>query len=207
MELSCDDSRAIILKEEKYVYSIFVLSKTIIKSAKTGTETKNIRVLRNIFRDVSTLANTPGGLYLLSTTKDAGSLKRMAGFAETFGANSATLYRLGGDLLVNTAQQAGEMGKDTIQLAATFGQEGVLILDKVGAIAFVKYTSRASKIVNKGDIINLIAGLLFLIPNWILCILVISGVAIWVPWRRPRSLGQQLRANLCTEKIRYRCFL
>ena len=175
------------------------LGKTIIKSAKTGTETNNIRILRNIFGDVSTLAKTPGGLYLLSTTRDAGSLQRMAGFAEAFGANSATLYRLGGDLLVNTAQQIGKTGKNTIQLAATFGQEGLCILDKVGAINFIKYTSRASKMVYKGDIVNLMAGWLFWIPNWILCILVTFGVAVWLPWRRLRWLRQQWGVKLRTE--------
>ena len=159
------------------------LGKTIVKSAKTVKETKSLKSLYGIFGDVNTLAKTRGGFNLLSKAKDAASLKRMAFFAETFGSNSTTLYRIGGDLIVNIAQQAGKLGKDTIQLAATFGKGGLRALDKFGAITFAKYSARASKIAYKGDIFYLLAKLLLMVPTWVLY-LIIAANFIMVPLRR-----------------------
>lgn len=158
------------------------LGKTIIKAGKTARETKSLGAVTDLLGDVNMLAKTRGGFTLLSRTRDAVSLKRMATFAEIFSFNSATLYRIGGDLVVNTAQHAGTLGKDTIQLAATFGRGGLRVLDKVGAIKFVKYSARASKMAIKGDIFHLIARLLLRVPNWVLYALVALGAAVWLPF-------------------------
>lgn len=158
------------------------LGKTIIKAGKTARETKSLGPVTDLLGDVNMLAKTRGGFMLLSRTRDTVSLKRMATFAEIFSFNSATLYRIGGDLVVNTAQHAGTLGKDTIQLAATFGRSGLRVLDKVGAIKFVKYSARASKMAIKGDIFHLVARLLLGVPNWMLYALVALGAAVWLPF-------------------------
>ena len=116
-------------------------------------------------------------------------------FAESFGSNSATLYRIGGNLVVNIVQDAGKIGKDTIQLAATFGQGGLRILDKVGAIKFVKYSARASKMAYKGDIFHLLARALLMVPTWVLYIIVMLGGVIWIPWRGLFRLSKRLRRS------------
>lgn len=159
------------------------LGETIVKSAKMAKETKSLAALTGVLGDVSTLAKIRGGFNLLSKTKDAASLKRMAFFAETFGLNSAALYRIGGDLVVSSAQQAEKIGKDIIQLAATFGQSGLRALDKVGVIKYVKFSTRASKMAYKGDIFHLLARLLLMVPAWILYMIVALSAVTWLPWR------------------------
>jgi hypothetical protein len=172
------------------------LGKTLIKEAKVVKETRQLDSVAELFGDTYTLAKTPGGLTLLSKTQDAASLKRMAGFAETFGRHSATLYHIGGETVLKTARRAGELGQDTIKLAATYGQQGLHLLDQVGAIKFVKYSARASKIAYKGDLIHLIARLLMQIPTWLLSALAGLGIAVWIPWRwlwnriAPSSMAQ-----------------
>ncbi len=158
------------------------LGTTLLKSAKTVKETRSLDTA--LFGDVYTLAKTRGGMTLLGQTQDAASLKRMAVFAETFGEHSATLYRIGGDAALNTARRAGELGQDTIKLAATFGQQGLRTLDRVGAVNFDEYSSHASKIVYKGDLTRLIARWLMQLPTWALYALAGLGGAVWLPWRR-----------------------
>lgn len=171
------------------------LGKAIVDSVKIINKTKSLDTLSDILGNVNTLSKTRGGLNLLSKANDAASLKRMAIFAESFGPNSATLYRIGEDLVVNIAQEAGKIGKDTIQLAATFGQSGLRILDKVGAIKFVKYSARASKMAYKGDIFNLLARALLMVPTWALYMIVILGGVIWMPWRGLFRLSKRLRKS------------
>ncbi len=93
--------------------------------------------------------------------------RRMARVADTFCDEKATLYRIGGNSFLGVAQRTGELGVDTVKLAGTFGQTGLRALDKVGALRFVKYTARTGKMAYKGDIIQLLAGLLVLIPQWV----------------------------------------
>ena len=159
------------------------LSDIIIKSAKTTQETKSLSGLVYILGDVNTLSKTRGGLNLLSKTKDAASLKRMANFTETFGSNSATLYSIGGDLIFNTVQQVGKSEKNTIKLAATYGKGGLRTLENFGAIKFVKYSTRASKMAYKGDILHLLARLLLMFPTWVFYMGIALGAFIWLPWR------------------------
>jgi len=171
------------------------LSETIVESAKIIKETKKLGALSSILSDVRTLAKTRGGCELLSKTKDATSLKRMATFAETFGSNSATLYRIGGDLAVDIAQESRKTGKDIIELAATFGQDGLRTLDKVGAINFVKYSTRASKMAYKGELLHLLARLLMIVPTWILYVIVAFGGVIWLPWHGLYCIMNRLRGG------------
>jgi hypothetical protein len=135
------------------------------------------------------LAKTRGGFYLLSHTTDASSLRRMATFTETFGNQSATLYRIGGDQALKVGQRAGDLGAATIKEAATFGQGGLRVLDKFGTFSFIKFSARAGKITYKGDALHLLARLLMGIPNWLLALLVGLGAAVWIPWRWMISLA------------------
>ena len=103
--------------------------------------------------------------------------------ADTFGDQTLALHRIGGDLFLSTAQKAGELGADTIKVAATYGQNGLRVLDRIGAVKFVKYTARGGKMLYKGDIIHLLARLLALIPNFVLYLMVVAGALVWLPWR------------------------
>jgi hypothetical protein len=172
------------------------LSKTIIKTAKSIKQTKSLGNLTSIFGDVSALAKTSGGFYLMSKAKDAASLSRMANFAKTFGPQSSTMYHIGGGLAVKVAQQAGTIGIGTIKYAATFGQTGLRILDKVGVLKFTKFASRSLKMGYKGDVCKLLAMLLLMLPIWSLYLITLFGVIIWVPWHAVSRLGNRSSSNV-----------
>ncbi len=159
------------------------LGKAIIKGAKTVKQTKKLDAVTDLFNDVYRLAKTRGGLNLLSKTTDAASLRRMAKLADTFGDQSATLYRIGGNSFMRTAQRAGDLGVDSIKVAATYGKGGLQVLDKVGALKFAKFTARGSKMAYKGDVIHLLARLFLKVPDWVLSLLIALGAFVWAPWR------------------------
>ncbi|MFD2111131.1 hypothetical protein [Thiorhodococcus fuscus] len=160
------------------------LGKRLVEEAQTVKKTRSLDSVKGLFGDVYTLARTRGGLTLLSHTRDAASLTRMARFAEAFGQHSATLYRIGGETIVTTAERAGALGRNAVKLGATFGLGGLRTLDRIGAVTFVKYSARATKIGYKGDLIRLIAHWLTRIPTWALYGLAGLGIGVWVPWRR-----------------------
>ncbi|UHD17524.1 hypothetical protein [Thiocapsa bogorovii] len=159
------------------------LGKALIKGAKTVKQTKKLDAVTDLFGDVYRLAKTRGGLTLLSKTTDAASLRRMAKLADIFGDQTATLYRIGGTSFVRTAQRAGDLGVDSIKVAATYGKGGLQVLDKVGALKFAKFTARGSKMVYKGNVIQVFARLFVNVPDWVLYLLVALGAFVWVPWR------------------------
>jgi hypothetical protein len=159
------------------------LGKALVQGARKVKQTRKLDAVTDLLGDASRLAKTRGGMNLLSKTSDAASLRRMAKVAETFGDRSATLYRIGGDSFLTTARRAEDLGADTIRLAATYGRDGLRALDKVGATTFVKFSARGSKMLYKGDAIQLLARLLLLIPHWLLYLLVALGALVWLPWR------------------------
>ncbi len=147
-----------------------------------------------LFGDVFSLAKIKGGVTLLDKTTDAASLRKMARAADLYGDQTTTLYRLGGGTFLTLAQKTGELGADTIKLAATYGQNGLKLLDKIGAIKFVKYTARGSKMIYKGDIINLMARLLSLIPEFILYLLMAAATVVWLPLGKIGGFVMRLRS-------------
>lgn len=166
------------------------LGKAVLDGTATVKRTGQLDAVSDLFGNVYTLTKTRGGFDLLSHTTDASSLRRMATFTETFGNHSATLYRIGGDQALKVAQRTGDLGAATIKQAATFGQGGLRVLDKLGAFGFMKFSARAGKIAYKGNAVQLLARLLMDIPNWLLYLLVGLGAAVWIPGRWITSLGK-----------------
>ena len=171
------------------------LGKAIVQSAKTVKQSKRLDAVTGLFNDVYRLGKTRGGLTLLSKTTDAASLRRMAMLAERFGDQTATLYRIGGDSFVKVAQGAGAVGVETVKVAATYGRSGLVVLDKVGPMTFIKFTARGGKMIDKGDVIALIARLLLKVPPALLYLLVALGALVWVPWRGLARLGRAMRVG------------
>ena len=120
---------------------------------------------------------------MLANTRNADELGRVARFADTFGSQSTALYRIGGNSAVMVSQHAEALGKDTIRLAATFGQRGLSVLDKTGTLTFTKFISRGGKMVYKGDLLTLIAKLLLALPTWLLYGIIAFATWLWVPRR------------------------
>lgn len=172
------------------------LNKTIVQSAKAAKQSKSLGALTDVLGDVNTLAKTRGGFKLMSQSKNAAELRRMAKFADTFGAQSATMYRVGGKVVVEVAQRANKLGKETIKLATTFGQGGLNLLDNVGVLKFTKVVSRVTKMSYKGEIFHLLAKLLLKLPTWILYLFIVLGAVIWVPWRMLSAFSRRLYHTL-----------
>jgi hypothetical protein len=160
------------------------LGKSLVGAARAVASTKSFAALSETFIDVNKLARTRGGFHLLSESTDAVSLRRMARFAEQFGEDTATLYRLGGEVAVKAAQHTGELGKDAIKLAATYGQDGLRMLDRYGALTFAKVASRGGKALYKGNIFRLAVQLLLGMPRSVLVGLLALGAGVWMPWKR-----------------------
>ncbi|XGA80833.1 hypothetical protein OR573_04030 [Halomonas sp. CH40] len=107
-----------------------------MRAARQARETRRLGQLGNLFRDSNVLANNRGGTRMLANTQNAVELRRAARFATTFRSQSAPVYRMGGKVAIEVAQREGKRGKETLLLAATFGQQGLKALDKVGALRF-----------------------------------------------------------------------
>lgn len=122
---------------------------------------------------------------LLSRTKNSAELSRMAAFAKAFGSQSVTLYQLGGDAVVAMTPRAAQLGKESMKLAATFGQGGLRLLDNLGALKFTKLAARGAKIAYKGDAIALLAKWLLMLPMWLLYTVMGMAAVVWLPgWGR-----------------------
>lgn len=93
------------------------------------------------------------------------------------------LSRLGGEAVVKAAHRTGELGKDAIKVAATYGRDGLRMLDKYGATTFLKLSSRGTKIAYRGSVFNLATKMLLSVPRWTRFILLFLGFAIWIPWK------------------------
>lgn len=159
------------------------LGKTLVREAKIAQQSKSLSAMTAMLSDVTTLANTRGGFRLLSRTKNSAELSRMAAFARAFGSQSATLYHLGGDAVVAMTP------KESIKLAATFGQGGLRLLDHFGALKFTKLAARGAKIAYKGDAIALLAKWLLTLPVWGLYAVMGLAAAVWFPRRWFGFLG------------------
>lgn len=161
------------------------LGKTLVREAKIAQQSKSLSALTEMLSDVTTLANTRGGFRLFSRTKNSAELSRMAAFARAFGSQSATLYHLGGDVVVAMTPRAAQLGKESMKLAATFGQGGLRLLDNLGALKFTKLAARGAKIAYKGDAIALLAKWLLMLPVWGLYTVMGMAAVVWLPgWGR-----------------------
>ena len=162
------------------------LLKGIKEAAIAVKESKSIAKLTDLFDDVYKLAKTKGGLEILSKTTDAASLKKMANFADKFGDNSLMMIKLGGEKVL----RAGEKIQDAhvIKQATAYGENGVALLNRVGANKFMKIM----KIMPKKGLAKIgwkhrlaLPNLLHkLLPTWALYVLAFSGIAIWLPMKR-----------------------
>ncbi|MGS2742549.1 hypothetical protein ACU6TU_02985 [Halomonas sp. LS-001] len=170
------------------------LGKAVVKAARQAQKTKSLGQLGTLLGDINVLAKTRGGMDLLASTRNAAELSRVARFADTFGSQSATLYRVGGNVAVEVGQHAGALGKETVLLAATFGQRGLSVLDKTGALTFTKFISRGSKMVYKGDLLTLIARLLLALPAWLLYGIIAFATWLWAPRRLITALRRRCLA-------------
>lgn len=163
------------------------LGATLVRASRNAASSRNLDEVGEIFQSVQTLGKTPGGLRLLRHSTDAASLHRMARFADHFAPHGATLYRIGGDTALQAGTQLHRLDKSSIQLAATYGQRGLRVLDDMGTLRFVKYSARASKIVWKGDLQQLLSRLLLQLPRWALLALIALGILVWWPTRRRKN--------------------
>jgi hypothetical protein len=176
------------------------LGRALVKGVRLVRRTGKLDTVSGLFDDLYKLARVRRGADLLAHTTGPKSLHRMALLTDTFGQQTAVLYRLGGWAFVKAGSTAGDLGAETIKLAATYGRAGLRTLDRVGAIKFVKYAARSSKVVRKGDAVHLLAALLALLPERLLVGLVTLSVLPWIPWRRlGRAFGHLLKGSTAHE--------
>lgn len=137
--------------------------------------------MREIKDHIYTLTNVRGGLLLLSATKDVESLRQIAYFAEVFGPHAAVIYRLGGIKAVQLTQKTQRYGTDTVRLAATFGIDGMRVLERFGPTKFLVKVNRLESWLHNGHWWKYIFRWLADVPSWLLITLTVSGVLAWIP--------------------------
>ena len=118
----------------------------------------------------------------MGETRNASDLRRMGKHAEKLGSNSAIVYRIGGKKAVDLAQMDNKFSRESIELAATFGSDGVALLGELGEQDFGSHVRRA-RIFYKGEIFKLAAQIFLKVPSWGHFLIVISSVAVWFPRR------------------------
>lgn len=169
------------------------LGKSMIQAAKTAKESKSLDGVKDLFDSTYTLAKTRGGLHLLSQTRNAKELQKMAEFAKVFQEKALTLYHIAGDTAVRVGSRAKSLGKKPVLLAATYGMDGLRLLDRVGPTRFIKGLSRTSKMAYKGDIFALLSKFLIQLPKWLLAGFIALATWVWIPNRLKLSFKRKLR--------------
>lgn len=180
------------------------LGKAIVKAAKAAKQTKSLGALSNMLGDLTTLSKIRGGLELLSKTDDVGTLSRMAKFGQHFGDQSIVLYRIGRDYALRAAEKVGKAGLSTVKEAATYGEEGLKLLDQVGIKKFNKILAarKVGKMLYKGDLVKLLAKLLLKVPKWLLMALIAFAIVLWLPRPLSRySRKQSAHATTCYSQL------
>lgn len=171
------------------------LGKSLVQAAKTAKESKSLDGVTDLFDSTYTLAKTRGGLHLLSQTRNAKELQKMADFAEVFQGKALTLYHIAGDTAVRVGSRAKSIGKKPVLMAATYGKAGLSLLDRIGPTRFIKGLSRTSKVAYKGDVFALIAKLLTQLPKWLLVGFIALATWVWIPDQLKLSLKKKFRAD------------
>lgn len=162
------------------------ISHALVATAKQMGRQRSLAGMPNaqtMLSNVATLSQVPGGARLLAKTHDAASLAMAARFARTHGKNTFALQRISGNAVGNTLQLSQQYGAQVVELAATYGQRGLHILQRSGAVHFVKYSARASKITYKGDALRLLVSWLAYLPNALLALLMLPGLLVMWPRR------------------------
>ncbi|THU02008.1 hypothetical protein E9531_08395 [Lampropedia puyangensis] len=147
---------------------------------------------QTLLTDVTTLSRVPGGAKLLEQTRDAVSLAQAARFARLQGSRTQALVHISADALPQTMRMTERYGAQAVALAATFGKQGLHVLDSTGAVAFAKYSARATKLAYKGDAFRVLARWLTQLSSTVLALLTLPGLlAIW-----PRKRSKRHKAML-----------
>ncbi|MDH5855932.1 hypothetical protein [Lampropedia aestuarii] len=166
------------------------LSTSLVSTAQQMRRQRSLAGMQEaqaLLSNVATLSQVPGGARLLARTHDAASLASAARFARIHGKNTLALERISGRSLNQTMQLSQQYGAQAVELAATYGQRGLQILQRTGATNFIKYSARASKIAYKGDAARLLMRWMSALPDALLALLTIFGLlALWPRRRKKR---------------------
>ncbi len=161
------------------------LEKFIIRSAKEVKESKNIKPVGKFFEDIYTVSKTSGlgtTVKLLERSPNMKVFHNSIGFAKMFGKDSNVLFKiLGDDAPIYYRLLKDKSSKKTFLKAATYGEEGIKRLAKMGEKGFLKsikpavLTSRLAKIFNK-NIIHIMK----LIPSAVYILLAIISITLLI---------------------------
>jgi hypothetical protein len=154
------------------------LVRMIIKGAKVAKETKSLKHIKNILEPIYKLYDKVGikqTLNLIKKTKNLDELQSVVKISKRFGKSSGELIKVTGKRSIKYINSMPNVKKETILLASTYGEKGIVALKKLGQSKFlrrVKFTSRFTKIVYKH--------LPDMLPTWLLILITISGFSYFI---------------------------
>lgn len=152
----------------------------ILKVKDLANNSDKFTYLKSTLADVYAFSKVPGGLTLLNKTTGPASLKKMSNFINKISGNSLVVYKLGGDLAVNAAQQSKQFTKQTIELASTYGTRGFRALNKLGEKTFLKIT-KSKKVINSSEWLAEISGFILSIYSSVLALFSFLTALLWLP--------------------------
>lgn len=163
------------------------LLKELKMAAVAVKQSKSFGKLGELFDDIGTLARTRGGLELLSKTDNADDLRKMAKFSRAFEGKSIIMQQLARKNVVEAAQNLNHADDlRALRVAATYGDEGVATMKRMGGDNFLHALSKKShrlKFLYKHAPVWLLKWLA-LLPLWLLVAIAAIGVGVCLPWLR-----------------------
>ncbi len=111
----------------------------LVEGVETAKKTQNLDHISGFFSDIRKLEETAGSratLELLAKSKNRDDFRNLAKFGNKFGKKTTTLLKVAGDDAIVISARMGNLPKETLLEAATYGRNGVVTFEKYGDTNF-----------------------------------------------------------------------
>lgn len=157
----------------------------LVHLVQIGWESRSLQPVVSTLNTLHVLTKTAGlrsGLALLGRSRDLEGLHRMVALSKVLGPSTGPLVRIGGDTALTMAHQVETLGIDNIKRASRYGPEGLLAMQAYGAIRFIKYGVRLSKLAITYPWMRVLATWLLKVPIMLWVVGLVLGVLFGLPW-------------------------
>lgn len=147
---------------------------------------RSLEPFRRLLGPVTTLIEQVGladALRLLSRTTSRESLAELVFLARSFGRDTGSLVRLGGETLIHARPHLSRGGPDGVKRASLYGPEGIKALVRWGPGRFAALL-HLTKVVYRQPWLGALCRGLLKLPRWGWLLITSLGIMGWRPWSR-----------------------
>lgn len=166
----------------KILHKAGKLPKWLFNAIIDAAKVKDFDRVKDIMLNLGNLSKYRGSMKLVAESKHADDLPKLLKFAEIFGDEAVIMYEIGGQTALKMTQKLGQQSKYVMKAAASYGKEGLILLDKLGVKKFTKYSRGYKSFIHTKKIFHLLSKWLIRIPNNWLYLIVLLSVIIWLPY-------------------------